>query len=282
VAAKFKREADFGLTRFGSDVFFHGACLGGDTVLRNSRLRTLVLAADGKVVHIGGTVDLHGCVYDALDPPSAWESFLNKEKQKLYDRQPYTYLESIFRAVGNEDLANRVYRAGKTREAEVQEKKDRGRVRHASTHWTALTARWRLGWHRVTDRLWHFLSGYGTQPWWWWVLVGGVVVLVGTVVFSWRGATCGQEDGADHIGEKQSRLRSWWRKFRLWWRRLPDAFWVSLTAFLPVPIPAGAVRKASSARFLWVSFTKWWYLLRLAGWVVVPVAIAGVTGLLKR
>jgi hypothetical protein len=111
--------------------------------------------------------------------------------------------------------------------------------------------------------------GYGVRPLWLLYWFASFVAL-GTVVFMQRGATYREPLSPHHLGEKQRNLG-----FR-------DAFWVSLSAFLPVSIPAGGGRKPSSGAFMRVGFTIWWTVLRLAGWVLVPVAIAALSGLLLR
>jgi len=62
-------------------------------------------------------------------------------------------------------------------------------------------------------------------------------------------------------------------KFGFW-----DGFWVSVRHFLPVEIPAGARWKPRSNSVFEVFAT----LLKLAGWILVPVGLAGLTGILKR
>ena len=71
-----------------------------------------------------------------------------------------------------------------------------------------------------------------------------------------------------------------------------EAFWVSLNTFLPVvEIPSGADWKPSSQNIwetqtpwgmLGIKFTTFATLWTLAGWILVPVGVAGISGLLKR
>jgi uncharacterized protein YjbI with pentapeptide repeats len=254
---RFKSGGDFSLSRFGSDVLLERARFRGRTLFRNSQMRTLMLGAGPQTVSISGALDLHGCAYDALEPLGplpAWKSLLRK--QKPYDQQPYIHLESVFRAAGRDDLADSVYRARRIREAEGA----------SGLHW-------------ASDRFWRFLW-YGTRPWWWWGLWCVGFLLLGTLVFSRRGATAANGPGTDHIGEKRCKLHSWWDAF---W----NGFWVSLTAFFPVSLPLGGERRPSRdvlfvRRLPTWYFTSLWKILRLVAWVVVPLAIAGVTGLLKR
>jgi hypothetical protein len=74
-----------------------------------------------------------------------------------------------------------------------------------------------------------------------------------------------------------------WLLDRFLW--LSEAFWVSLNTFLPViEIPSGADWEPSSQIIpvLGIKFTTLATLLVLAGWILVPVAVAGIAGLLKR
>ena len=63
-----------------------------------------------------------------------------------------------------------------------------------------------------------------------------------------------------------------------------EAFWVSLNIFLPIEIPSGANWKASSLiiPYFGIKFTTFATFLNLAGWILVPVGVAGISGLLKR
>jgi hypothetical protein len=63
-----------------------------------------------------------------------------------------------------------------------------------------------------------------------------------------------------------------------------DAFWVSFSTFLPVEIPSGAAWKPTSdvIQLLGIKFTTFATILKLAGWILVPVGVAGISGLLKR
>jgi hypothetical protein len=71
-----------------------------------------------------------------------------------------------------------------------------------------------------------------------------------------------------------------------------DGFWVSTRHFLPVEIPAGAQWKPTSNTLWTIKIGQWGdmsmtfetfaTLLKLAGWILVPVGLAGLTGILKR
>ncbi len=56
-------------------------------------------------------VDLRGCTYDRIQVD--WRSLLRRrdgnERINPYDRQPYARLEKIFRAVGQDRAADKVY-----------------------------------------------------------------------------------------------------------------------------------------------------------------------------
>jgi len=55
-----------------------------------------------------------------------------------------------------------------------------------------------------------------------------------------------------------------------------ESFWISLNLFLPIEIPSGSYWIPSQ------NFAIFGTLLKMVGWILVPIGIAGITGILKR
>jgi len=166
-----------------------------------------------------------------------------------YDRQPFTQLEETFRRAGKDKLADDVYYERKCREFTEN-----------------ITIRKPGAW--LLDRFLWLLTGYGVRLYR--LLVAIVpILIIGTLIFHFEGAV---------TPELPSMMSS---QVTLPWS---DAFWVSLNTFLPIKIPSGADWKPSSQIIpvLGIKFTTFATLLDLAGWILVPVGVAGITGLLKR
>ena len=66
-------------------------------------------------------------------------------------------------------------------------------------------------------------------------------------------------------------------------RATRDAARLSLRLFLPVDVPLLADHHPSDSRWFWaVKFSDLAGFLKIMGWILLPVAIASVTGLLRR
>ena len=202
-------------------------------------------------------IDLRGCIYDRIYPISFWETLM--DYLGPYDRQPFTHLEEIFRRAGKDKLADDVYYERKCREFTKN-----------------ITIRKPGAW--LLDRFLWLLTGYGVKLYRLLLAIIPILIL-GTCIFHLDGAVVLNPDiqPPPAIGPQDSYL---------------EAFWVSLNTFLPVvEIPSGADWKPSS-QDIWKTQTQWGILgikcttfatlLTLAGWILVPVGVAGISGLLKR
>jgi hypothetical protein len=160
-----------------------------------------------------------------------------------YDRQPFTQLEETFRRAGKDEDADDVYYKGRRRESNEIIKKDN------------LPA-W------LKDRFLWLLTGYGVRLRYL-ILPIFFILLVGTYVFTQPGAVLLKSETNQTllIRPMDSYL---------------EAFYVSLNLFLPIEIPSGAFWKPSQ------NFAIFGTLLKLAGWILVPLGVAGISGLLKR
>ena len=118
----------------------------------------------------------------------------------------------------------------------------------------------------LLDRFLWLFTGYGVRLYRLIVFIA-LILLVGTIIFQFEGAV---EPRLDM--QPPPHLPYW------------EAFWVSLNTFLPVEIPSGAnwIPSSKIIGFLGIKFTTFATLLKLAGWILVPVGIAGISGILKR
>ena len=192
-------------------------------------------------------VVVRGLVYNSIYLAVA--PFLKKLNEEEH-RQPFLHLESTLRRMGEEKLADEVYR--KHREYE--------RARH-----------WRKGdyirWTGST--FYHYLANSGLKPIR--LLVFSLILLAfGTWAFHQPGALEPAESKDAGRGSTEVSMRR--------------AFGVSLSQFLPVEIPAGR-KLAPSDRFMfrdWVTYDGYATFHKLAGWLFVPLGVAAMAGLLNR
>jgi hypothetical protein len=143
-----------------------------------------------------------------------------------------------------------------------------GLQKHGSWHALLLSALRKLS-ALLLDRFLFRFTGYGVRLYR--LLVAIVpILIIGTIIFHLEGAV---------TPEQLSSMMSFQVTLPCW-----EAFWVSLNTFLPIEIPSGADWKLSSQiiPLLGIKFTTFATLLVLAGWILVPVAVAGIAGLLKR
>jgi hypothetical protein len=135
------------------------------------------------------------------------------------------------------------------------------------------------------DRFLWLLTGYGVQLWRLLVVTVAILVL-GTCIFQRDGAV-DLKPGAQPSSLSQLQADPQTSPSLSW----GDAFWLSLRLFLPVA-PKEGVAWEPSYNEVWEIQTPWggWgvrfatvaTLVTLVGWIVVPLGVAGLTGLLKR
>jgi uncharacterized protein YjbI with pentapeptide repeats len=245
--AKFKEQANFSGTQIKGDGQFKGTIFANDVSFQNTSLRTVFFGEPDVQLH--AKIDLRGCIYDRIHPISFWEQLM--ECLDPYDRQPFTQLEETFRRAGNDKLADDVHYKRKCRES-------------SENITIQMLGTWLL------DRFLYRLTGYGVRlRRLLWAIIP--ILIIGTFIFCLEGAV--KLDIQPHFMLGSQATLHWC-----------DAFWVSLNTFLPVEIPSGADWKPSAQIIpvLGIKFTTFATLLDLAGWILVPVAVAGISGLLKR
>ena len=251
-SARFKEDTVFYASQFKLDTRFVGSVFFKKVSFWNTSFGTVLFELDHSVTIFHGKINFLGCTYDRIDPLTIWEELV--ERFDKYDRQPFTQLEETFRQAGEERLANKVYYKRRLREAA------RIKIRKHPIAWIG---NWFL----------RLLTGYGVK-------LGRLlipiilIIALGTLVFL--------RDGA--IKPKQCTQPISCSK--------SEAFWVSLRYFLPVDIPSGANWEPTDSN-IWKIQNRWckWMsikyttvatLLKLAGWILIPIAVAGLTGILKR
>ncbi len=249
--ATFEGKATFDSARIEKFVYLVGATFEKDVNCEDASFRSVFLCDDGdEEVPFKANVDLRGCTYDRIEPVGCWKELM--DRLEPYDRQPYTQLEAVFRRSGRDRLADDVYYQRRRRETSQR---------------TAGSPRWLL------DHFLRLLTGYGTRLR---RLVPAVVLIVvlGSFVFTAEGAVEPKANGGPSpvAGAQLESRRPW-----------PDGLMVSVDAFLPVEIAAVTPWKPShDHRWGPLRFTEWATILSVAGWILVPVAVAGLTGILKR
>ena len=124
-------------------------------------------------------------------------------------------------------------------------------------------------WAWPLDRFLKNFTGYGVRlHLLLWLIVP--ILLIGGFIFHLEGAVVLGCDGCSPLGLEphESYL---------------EPLWVSLNIFLPIDIPSGADWGPSSRiiPLVGLKFTTIATILNLAGWILVPLGVAGISGLLK-
>jgi hypothetical protein len=248
----------------------------GPTSFRETVFRVVDFSPDGRIQvqqtetgkggpsaeQFQGTLDMRGCTYERIQ--LRWQSLFHQPDGSLrlqpYDRQPYTQLEEVFRKEGQDDLADAVYLDRRGTERKLK--------------WHSSFGSWLL------DRLNSLMTNYGVTPFTRLGLIALAFVLVGMECFAAPGAVDGK-DRRSGASFAVYRLDRW------------EAFLVSVHCFLPVDIPAGSTWTPVNVPISVLGVSKWRLRspqirpsslasgLRIIGWILVPVAVAALTGLLR-
>ncbi len=238
----FPQGADFSATR-----------CDGLLDLTDSTFRTLRLTSRDRWT--GGPVELRGVAYEQFD--GNVDALLQGFPRA--DRQALVRLENTLRQVGRDGEADTVY----------LERQRRGRLQNWTEH---SYGEWAF------SALYATLGNYGVRPYRL-LVFAAVVIWLGALVFQLPGAVVRKDKvGADALEPTH----------------LPrfDALALSVCYFLPIEFPLedrwGAATRPLTVR---MPFKKKPvklrpaaianFVLRIAGWVVMPLALAAVTGLLK-
>jgi len=195
---------------------------------------------------------LEGLIYKSITAGDDWKKLLALVDQARYHAQPYSQLETFLKESGYPDRANEVFIAKKRREM------------NETWHWWNY---WKWPFEKV---LLDWGVGYGRHP----ERAFGLSVLciiIGTLIFS-------RPRVLSRKGKKLDKDI-----------RLSQAFWFSFDAFLPFiklgPDKLYKVerdRRLSLSRFLpQLRAQTYFYLHQLAGYVLVSIAVAAVTGIIK-
>ncbi|MCZ7391857.1 MAG: pentapeptide repeat-containing protein [Candidatus Methanoperedens sp.] len=250
--ATFKEKANFNSAHIGADADFKGTIFANDISFEDALFGKIDFGENGKLsIYQKVKIDLRGCEYNSIQPTSIWKPLM--DHLRPYDRQPFTQLEQTFRRAGKDDLADDVYYEGRRRERKELEK---------INGW---------GWW-LKDTILFCLTGYGVKVK---KLLYFIVpiLIVGAIIYHQPGAVVLKPDikTPPMIQPQDSYF---------------EAFWFCFNLFLPVEIPSGADWNPSSEYMqlgmVSINFTTIGTLLKIAGWILVPIGIAGISGILKR
>lgn len=261
---EFKKEVKFDGSMFARDVVFGGTIFEERVSFLNTSFATIFCAEpnlqrkkdiERRALKLKANIDLRGCTYNRIEPYYCWIRFM--KALDPYDRQAYTMLEEIFRRTGEDQLANKVYFEGR---------RERAKKKIQKWNIPALFKDWFL----------RLLTGYGVRLHRLIVAIA-LILLIGTFFFQNEGAVeQRQNNQLSQVAEAQSDTDG---KLSLTWK---EAFWISVNHFLPVKIPAGGEWMPSSKIIWGISSKTFATLLTLTGWILVPVGLAGISGILKR
>jgi uncharacterized protein YjbI with pentapeptide repeats len=247
--AVFEGDCDFYSVQCDSLARFEQVTFQKSAGFRGASFKTLDFSEDGEQFY--GDVDLRGCTYEHIQV--GWELLM--KRLEPYDRQPYTQLEKVLRAMGQGHAADNVYL--------MRQHRERGLIlmRGELGTWAFSMLYWALG-------------NYGVRP---------LRLIAFAAALLWAGTTIFQSPGAVSAKDRFGAVSSKPIQLTRW-----DAFGVSLHQFLPVDVPIGAAWVPSEKEITIKTppldlrpTTFATFFLRLAGWVLVPLGVAAVTGLLR-
>jgi uncharacterized protein YjbI with pentapeptide repeats len=265
-------KVSFAHARFTQDARFDDTQFKGDTELREASFRVLYFSEadspiDSASPRFQGKLDLRGCTYERIYAP--WRSMLGHIEP--YDRQPFVQLEQSLRVMGQDSAALEVCleRCKKERVNKRNRATDRGQPWHL---------RLRSVIAYCGDWLYWRGANYGVRPY---QLFFFSLILVecGLVIFQVPGAAQ-LKSPATQAAIKSVEVKaeatcspalSFWNAGRM-----------SFRAFLPVDVPLLTDCEASEKYIFFIRSSDWATLFKLAGWILVPVGVAGLTGVLRR
>ena len=246
---RFACTVDFDHANFHQQVYFSGTIFDGNLSLREARFRTLSFAHEGEVTIFAADVrvDLRGCTYSFIEI-SDWRELMKRMEAPA--SQPWGQLIRALRAAGEERAA---------REAYYEWRISAGARIHYSEH------KLRYLW----DRFQRHVAGYGVRsgPLFLWA---GVILALGAVVFAMPGALLPAKDFPAELSAELEAAHSWYAA-------LPQGLAASVRLFVPVEVYVGRHWEPAPG-----GYSVWAVIMTLFGWILIPVAVASFTGLLRR
>lgn len=258
--ATFLKSTEFIHAKFLQDARLDATAFSGEANFFEASFRHAMFSPDGKtekgVMQFQGAVNLNGCTYDSITVH--WRSLLVQLRNVHYNRETYVRLEETHRRQGDEKAADSIYFIRK-------------RIESKEIRFTKQPLNW-LG-----DRALWVLTGYGVRlsNLLYYMIA---IVLLGTIAFSKEGAVVydpkleltpvQQHDPPDLT--------------------ISESFWFTLKNFLPVDIHVAAKYVASEDCLevgkysIGIQYVVLAALLQMIGWILIPIGIAGLTGVLKK
>jgi len=225
-------------------------------------LETPTVSSLSQTTKFEGPVDLRGFTYDRI--------YVNRRDLfkwiAPYDRQPYTQMEQALRKTGADDEADDVYVERRTVEG--------SRI----SFWPQP-----LGW--LWDRSYKWIANYGILNWQLIVFAASLLIM-GTTFFSQPGMV--ELKKADNKQEPLCYFLPVAPVCLAWHQALAFSFHEFVPLSLPIadkwiPSATGLQFKIPHTdRLLTLNPTLISTILRSAGWIIVPIAVAALSGLLRR
>jgi hypothetical protein len=271
--AMFKGDVSFSSMYAEQNILLDGASFEKYVSLQNSHFGTIFFGPpedSSMTCSFSEKIDWRGCTYDRIHPTAFWMGLM--DRLYPYDRQPYTQLEEVFRKSGDDEEATDVYYHRKRFESKALKLFQRKPLKFPVFRWLA-------------DRFLWLVTGYGVRLRR--ILVPTLIILlIGMFIFHLKGAVEPKQETQTIVVSAPVRTDEIVPKIGFL-----DGFWISLRHFLPVEIPAGSRWKPTTNSLCTIqtrwgkvcmSFEAFATFLKLAGWILVPVGVAGLTGILKR
>ena len=264
-SAQFQKLLDFSYARFEQEAHFAGAKFGDQLRLRDARMTTLSFQEGGLTAYFDekSKVDLLGCSYDRLEI-DGWRKLMDRQSE--FNPRPWSHLEKVLRAAGQDRDADDVYL-------------ERRRVEHKQKWQRGEFGPWLL------DSLHALFANYGVRPYQL-LYTPILILLLGTALFFHPDATHHESSGQtpsepqkltgnapDGTNPSNQEINEF---------TALDAARLSIRYFLPVEVPLATHWEASDKQYGPLRFSDYATGMKLAGWILVPLGIAALTGLLRR
>lgn len=230
---------------FRRDAYFTDTTFTKQVSFRETAFRTVFFSSDGMVSgspQFLANIDLRGCVYDRIQ--TNWKLLL--EYPDGHSRvQPYDRQPFI-------ELEEVLRKSGLEREADAVYAQRRRIERRSLSFWP-----------RIRETLYWLFANYGIDLWRESVIASGLLLL-GALLFSRPGAVVPKSN----VYAEETKIS------------FLEGISLSVHAFLPFGLPVKPMwepsRRRSGVPAAWAN------ILRVCGWILVPLAVAFVTGVLRR
>ncbi|WP_454649052.1 pentapeptide repeat-containing protein [Bradyrhizobium liaoningense] len=260
---RFER-ASFEHASFAGDARFRNVTFRSGLSLKDCAFSSLQLPLEHSA--LPDAIDMRGCTYRriSVDVANLLKTTRGQPRLRPYDRQPYSELERGIRAQGDDRRANDVHLMWRSAERKAY---------FAGGRWGSWVASW----------IYKIVANYGVRPYQL-AVVSAALIVAGTIFF--------QQPGTLRLKDVPKDANVQFAVTYPASRR--EAMLVALQQFLPFSISIGDVLLPTTKPVilqatLWsrpiefeVTSAEVASTLKILGWILVPLGVAGLSGVLRR